>query len=191
MNIVLASTSPRRHELLERIVDKFDIVDSSFDEESIRFDGNVHNYVCKLAEGKAKAAKNKLNCYDVIIGCDTLVFHDGKVMGKPKDEEDAIKMLKELSGSTHRVYSGIAIIDGKNGNIVSDSIFTEVKFMEITDDMILKYVKSGQCFGKAGAYGIQDSAAVFVEGINGCYYNVVGLPINKLFVMLREMGVNL
>lgn len=100
-------------------------------------------------------------------------------------------MLKLLSGRVHKVFSGIAILDTKSGFVNMDFSCTEVRFSNLSDNMIEKYVKSGDCMDKAGSYGIQGAAAVFVEGINGCFYNVVGLPINKLHKMLREMGVNL
>lgn len=191
MRIVLASASPRRQELLKRIVKDFDIIVSSFDEEALKFDGDIENYVCSLALGKAKAVIGGLQEDSIIIGCDTVVYLEGKILGKPKDELSAFGMLKELSGKTHKVYSGITIINTSTGETLQRSVCTDVKFMKLPDYMIEAYVKSGQCFGKAGAYGIQDEAAVFVESINGCYYNVVGFSLNTVFKLLREMGVNL
>ncbi|MEG1255161.1 Maf-like protein [Clostridium sp.] len=192
MKIILASASPRRQELLKRITNDFEIKVSDFDENSVKFKGDIENYVCTLAEGKAKnILLNKTNDENIIIGCDTIVYLNGKILGKPVDDSNAFEMLKELSGNIHKVYSGIALINSKTKKVVTKSVCTEVKFMELTDDMILKYVKSGQCNGKAGAYGIQDDAAVFVESINGCYYNVVGFSLNTVFLLLREMGVNL
>lgn len=191
MKIVLASASPRRQELLKRIVDDFDIIIGSFDEEAQEFNGDIEEYVCSLALGKARAVIESLREDSIIIGCDTIVYLEGKVLGKPKDELTAVRMLKELSGKTHKVYSGIAMINSSTGETLHKSVCTDVKFMKLTDNMIETYVKSGQCFGKAGAYGIQDEAAVFVESINGCYYNVVGFSLNNVFQLLREMGVNL
>lgn len=191
MNIVLASGSPRRRELLGRIVDNFQILESSFDENSVEYEGDVEKYVCDLSEGKADNVLGLLDEASIVIGCDTVVYIDGKILGKPENKEAAIGMLKHLSGNTHKVYSGITIINTATGERVRRAVFTEVKFMELDDFLIEKYVESGQCYGKAGAYGIQDDAAVFVEYIKGCYYNVVGLPLNTLFVMLRGMGVNL
>lgn len=191
MNIVLASGSPRRQELLKRITEDFRIEVSDFDESSIEFQGDIDNYVCELAEGKAKDVLNKFQDENIIIGCDTIVYLNGKILGKPSDRDNAAMMLRELSGKTHKVYSGIVLINSKTNKTIKKSVSTEVKFTELSDDMILKYVESGQSDGKAGAYGIQDDGAVFVESINGCYYNVVGLSLNTVFLLLREMGVNL
>ncbi len=191
MNIVLASGSPRRQELLKRITGNFQISVSDFDESSIEFKGDIDNYVCELAEGKARDVLHKFQGENIIIGCDTIVYLDGKILGKPVNNEDAARMLRSLSGRTHQVYSGIVLINTKTDKIIRKSVCTKVKFTELSDDMILKYVESGQSYGKAGAYGIQDDGAIFVESINGCYYNVVGFSLNTVFLLLREMGVNL
>ena len=191
MNIVLASGSPRRQELLKRIIEDFHIEVSNFDESSIGFTGDIDKYVCELAEGKARGVLHKFQDESIIIGCDTVVYLNGKILGKPSNREEAIKMLKELSGKTHQVYSGLAMINNKTNKVLKKSICTEVKFTELSDNMILKYVESGQSDGKAGAYGIQDGGAIYVESINGCYYNVVGFSLNTVFLLLREMGVNL
>jgi len=191
MNIVLASASPRRQELLKRLVDNFQIEVSNFDEDSIKFQDDIDKYVCDLAEGKARKILNKVQKKSVVIGCDTVVYLNGKILEKPINDEDAFKMLKSLSGNVHKVYSGLVLINSENNELIRKSVCTEVKFMNLSEDMIFRYIKSGQCNGKAGAYGIQDDGAVFVESINGCYYNVVGLPLNTLYLSLREMGVNL
>lgn len=191
MNIVLASGSPRRQELLKRIIEDFQIEVSNFDESSIGFTGDIDKYVCELAEGKARDVLHKFQDESIIIGCDTVVYLNGKILGKPSNREEAIKMLKDLSGKTHQVYSGLTMINNRTNKILKKSICTEVKFTELSDNMILKYVESGQSDGKAGAYGIQDGGAIFVESINGCYYNVVGFSLNTVFLLLREMGVNL
>lgn len=191
MDIILASASPRRQELLKRITENFKIEISNFDESSIEFKGDINKYVCELAQEKAMDILHKVQEESIIIGCDTIVFLNGKILGKPKNREVAINMLRDLSGKTHQVYSGIAMVNNKKNKILTKSVCTEVKFMELSDDMILKYVESGQSYGKAGAYGIQDGGALFVEEIKGCYYNVVGLSLNTVFLLLREMGVNL
>lgn len=191
MNIVLASSSPRRQELLKRITENFKIEVSNFDESLVKFKGDINKYVCELAQEKAMAILHKVQEESIIIGCDTVVFLSGKILGKPESSEEAMNMLRELSGKTHKVYSGIAMVNNKTNKILTKSVCTEVKFMELSDDMILKYVESGQSYGKAGAYGIQDSGALFVEEIKGCYYNVVGFSLNNVFLLLREMGVNL
>lgn len=192
MNIILASASERRKELLQRIVSDFQIIVSDFDETKIKFNGDCSSYVVDLAKSKALSAAAKLNKNEVIvIASDTVVFLDNKVLGKPTDKEKAFDMLKLLSGRVHQVYSGIAIYNTLTGKMVTDYACTEVKFSDIPDDVILKYIETGEPMDKAGAYGIQGYGGIFVEKIHGCYYNVVGLPLNKLYFLLKEMGVNL
>ena len=117
--------------------------------------------------------------------------YEGSVIGKPLDSEDAFSMLKMLSGKKHQVYSGIALVNSSNGQVMSDYVMTEVKFDLLSDDEIRGYISTGEPMDKAGAYGIQGHGGVFVEEIHGCYYNVVGLPLNKLKNMIKGMGVNL
>lgn len=190
MKIVLASASERRQELIKRIFESFDICVSSFDEAKVEFNGVCSTYVMEIAKGKALNVTNSMEEKAVVIGCDTIVSLDGKILGKPIDSGDAEDMLKYLSGKTHQVYSGIAIVDSYSGNIKTDYSCTDVRFSEISSQEIEKYIETGEPFGKAGAYGIQGYGGVFVEEIHGCYYNVVGLPLNKLKKMFREMGVN-
>jgi len=190
MDIVLASASPRRQELLKRLVDNFKIEISNFDEDSVEFQGDIDKHVCDLAEGKARNILNKVQKDSIVIGCDTVVYLNGKILGKPINDKDAFEMLRSLSGNVHKVYSGLVLINSKTNELIRKSVCTEVKFINLSEDTILRYIESGQCNGKAGAYGIQDNAAIFVENINGCYYNVVGLPLNTLYLSLREMGVN-
>lgn len=193
MNLILASASERRIELLKRITEEFKVLPSNFDEKKIEFKGDVPQYVMKLAESKAKEVASTITEREdtFIIGCDTVVAFENLVLGKPKDEDDAFGILKRLSGNIHNVYTGIAILDLSSGKVNRDYACTEVKFSNLTDEMIKRYVCSGECLDKAGAYGIQGNAAVFVESINGCFYNVVGLPLNKLNKMFGEMGINL
>lgn len=187
MNYVLASGSERRKELLHRIVDEFDIIVSDFDEDKILFEGNVDEYVIDLAKGKALSVKESLKEESIIIAGDTVVVLEDKILGKPKNEEDAYSMLKQLSGKTHRVYSGLVVINMYNNKVEKQSLFTEVKFSNLTDEEIKTYIKTGEPLDKAGAYGIQGYGGVFIEGINGCYYNVVGLPLNLLNKMLKKV----
>jgi len=191
MKIILASASSRRQELLNRLTESFEIIISDFDEESIKFNGQCDSYVMSLAEGKALNVCQGINDEAIIIGCDTIVSFNGKILGKPKDENEAFDMLKLLSGNTHQVYSGIAIINSKTGNVSRDFVCTDVKFDNLSDDQIKRYIENGEYKDKAGAYGIQGYGGIFVEEIHGCYYNVVGLPLNKLSKMLRGMGINL
>lgn len=187
MKFILASASARRQELLKRIVDNFHVIVSDFDEENVNFRGDINKYVEEIALGKAKAVLKDATDDDIIISADTVVSFNGNILGKPKDEEDAFKMLRMLSKNTHEVYSGVCIINNKTKEILCESFKTEVTFSEISDDQINEYIKSGSPFDKAGAYGIQDNGGVFVEGIKGCYYNVVGLPLNATDKMIKRI----
>lgn len=180
MEIVLASKSPRRQELLKRIVDNFKIIESDFDENSIKFNGDIEEYVKSLAIGKALNVKDKVENNSLIIGVDTVVFYDNKILGKPKNYDDAYSMLSALSGNTHKVYSGVCILDTKKSEVKSFVCETKVEFSKINKSQIEKYIMSKEPMDKAGAYGIQGLGGVFVEKIDGCYYNVMGLPLNKL-----------
>ena len=193
MQIVLASASDRRKELLQRLGIEFKVMISDFNEESVSFDGNCSKYVQTLATGKVLDISKKLLDKDckIIIGCDTIVSINNKVLGKPKDKKDAFLMLKNLSGQEHQVYSGITLLNTENNRILSDFVSTRVIFSELKDEIINWYVETGEPMDKAGSYGIQGYAGAFVKEIHGCYYNVVGLPLNKLSFMLRDMGVNL
>lgn len=187
MKYVLASASARRQELLHRIISDFDIEVSNFDESTVLFNGNVEEYVINLAKGKAISIRESLKNDAIIIGGDTVVVLNDKILGKPKNEEDAYRMLKELSGKTHKVYSGIVVINMNNNKVEESAIYTEVKMSTLTDKEILDYIKTGEPLDKAGAYGIQGNGGVFVEEINGCFYNVVGLPLNLLNKMLNKV----
>ncbi len=191
MKIILASASIRRQELIQRLTNEFEIVVSEFDESSIKFEDSCGSYVMRLAAEKALNVKNKIKGEGLIIGCDTIVSLNEKILGKPKSDSEAFHMLKMLSNNTHEVYSGIAIVDMVSGKIKKDFVCTEVVFSTLSDNDIKKYIETGEHKDKAGAYGIQGYGGVFVEEIHGCYYNVVGLPLNKLSKMLKEMGVNL
>ena len=164
----------------------FDIIVSDFDESKVLFEGSVDRYVKDVALGKALDIKNKLNDDAIIISADTIVTLDNMILGKPKDEEDAFKILKSLQGRKHSVYSGIVVINTAKNVIKQESLATEVTFSEISDDEILEYIKTGEPLDKAGAYGIQGIGGIFVKEIKGCYYNVVGLPLNRLKFMLKE-----
>lgn len=196
MKCILASASLRRQELLKKFTDNFQVIISNFDENEITFDGNVGDYVMKLSMGKAMDVASRLrkdNEMDdlIIIASDTVVSIDNRVLGKPKDESEAINMLRLLSGKSHQVYSGVSLVEMPSMKKRQDFVCTEVKFSNLSEDEIEGYVKTGEPMDKAGAYGIQGKGGLFVEEIHGCYYNVVGLPINRLNLMLKEMGVNL
>ena len=191
MDIILASASLRRAELLKRITSNFKVIVSDFEESDILFSGNCGDYVMTLAKGKALAICVRVKKPSVIIGCDTIVYLRGKVLGKPKDNLEAFQMLSDLSGNTHAVYTGIAVINTQTQKISTEYVCTQVKFSKLSKEEINHYIETGESLGMAGAYGIQGAASLFVEELKGCYYSVVGLPVNKLYYMLREMGVNL
>lgn len=187
LKFILASASERRKDLLSRIVSNFEVKISNFDEEKVEVSTNIENYVKTLAEGKAKDVA--LNCDNdsIIIGADTIVVIGDNILGKPKDKNHAFEMLKLLSNNVHRVYSGVAVINNQKNIVKSECLYTEVYFSEISDDEIWRYIESGECLDKAGAYGIQGYGGVFAEKINGCYYNVVGLPLNLLNKMIKNV----
>jgi len=191
VDIILASASPRRVELLKKITSNFEIMVSDFDESDILFSGNCGDYVMTLAKGKAMAICSSVKKSAAIVGCDTIVYIKGKVLGKPKDNLEAFQMLSDLSDNTHKVYTGIAIINTETKEIITQYVCTEVKFSKLSTKEINNYIETGEPQGMAGAYAIQGAASKFVKELKGCYYSVVGLPVNKLYCMLRDMGVNL
>ncbi|MGN0452950.1 MAG: Maf family protein [Ruminococcus sp.] len=180
--IVLASASPRRQELITLISHNVIAVPSG--EEEIRPEGieagEVPRYFATL---KAQSVASDFPD-DVVVGCDTAVLLEGEILSKPESQEDAYKKLKALSGKTHHVITGCAIISG--GSEKSFSSVTEVEFYPLSDDEILKYIRTGECMDKAGAYAIQGKGALFVKAIKGDYFNVVGLPVAELSRMIRE-----
>lgn len=191
MKIILASKSPRRVEILEKLVKEFSVVESKFDENTIDFNGDVEKYVKDLSRNKAIEVSRRINEPSIVIAADTVVFQDGKVLEKPKNEEAAYSMLSSLSGNTHKVYSGICLINTADDTVMTDYDCTEVRFSELTDRQIRNYINSGEPMDKAGAYGIQGLGGAFVEGINGCYYNVMGLPLNKLYKALEKYDITI
>lgn len=187
MKVVLASASERRQELLKRLIEDFEVVVSEFDESKVSFEGSLDQYVKNVALGKAVEVKERIHDDSIIISADTIVTLDNKILGKPKDEKEAFQMIKSLQGRSHFVYSGIVVMNTAKDIIRSESLSTKVTFSKISDDEIIKYIKTGEPMDKAGAYGIQGIGGIFVEEIKGCYYNVVGLPLNKLKCMLEEV----
>ncbi len=180
--IILASASPRRRELLANMGLSFSVVVSEADESAVPPEVPPYIYVQELALIKAAASAKKVlaNKEAVIIAADTIVVNDGKIMGKPADREEAFRMLKNLSGKTHQVYTGYCVMSIANAYTVCGRECTEVRFRELTDEKIQRYIETGEPMDKAGAYGIQGLGAMLVEGINGDYFNVVGLPVGAL-----------
>lgn len=189
MKIILASASERRKELLERITKNFEIVISEFDESCVLYNNNIEEYVEELAFKKAESVSLISNEESLIIGCDTIVFHKGKILGKPKDKDEAFDMLSSLSGDYHTVYTGVAIINNKTKEVETFNVASKVLFSMLTKEEILSYIETEEYMDKAGSYGIQGLGGLFVEEIQGCFYNIVGLPINKLYRKLSNIGV--
>ncbi|MGL5822598.1 MAG: Maf-like protein [Sarcina sp.] len=187
MTIILASQSPRRQELLKKITEDFIVIKSNFDESSVKYDGDVADYVVELAEKKAKEVAKNVKKPHIIVSADTVVVFENNILGKPKNKEEATCMLRLLSGNNHKVCTGLYILDMVNERAIHKAVFTDVKFSKLTDKEIQEYIATGSPMDKAGAYGIQDSAAIFVEEIRGCYYNVMGLPVNVLYNLLKQL----
>lgn len=187
MKVILASASDRRRELLIRLVEEFEVAVSNFDEDSVIFSGDLEEYVKELSFGKANEIAKEKKEDSLIIAADTIVTIDGKILGKPKDREDAANMLRTLSGRCHEVYSGITVMKSGDSKVLKEAVCTKVYFSELSEETIAAYVESGEPMDKAGAYGIQGYGGVFTEKIEGCFYNVVGLPLNRLNKMLREI----
>lgn len=185
--IILASASPRRKKLLEQINLKFKTLSVDLDERRLPNE-KPFRMVKRLAEEKLQLALQKIQ-HGIIITADTIVVLDGKIIGKPKNEIDAVKILKKLSGRKHTVYTGFAVFNTSTNKKIISYEKTFVQFRKLTTEEISLYVDSGSPMDKAGAYGIQDDfGAVFIQAINGCYYNVVGLPLSRVYHALNEVG---
>lgn len=189
MNIILASNSPRRKEILKQLNLNFEVIPSSFEELSL--DMEPKTLVEHFAYMKAKDVYErhtdirKPDTY--ILGSDTIVYN-GRIMGKPKDDEDAYQMLKELSGREHMVISGISIIKAATGQSLTRNEITRVFFRNLSDREIWNYIVNGEPKDKAGSYAIQGIGSLFVKEIKGCYFNVVGLPVQKFNEIMNEFG---
>lgn len=188
MDIILASQSPRRRELLERMgITRFKTVSPDIDERA--FDGlPPEELVRRLSAEKAGAVADRVGDGAIIIAADTVVALDGTVLGKPGDDLEAFKMLSTLSGVRHQVYTGVTVLLG--GERFTEHEVTDVTFRELSEQEIEQYVATGEPMDKAGAYGIQGFGALLIEGIQGDYYNVMGLPVCRLGGILRQLGVD-
>lgn len=182
--LILASASPRRKELLEVAGYEFKIISSNASELTDGIPAHELARLNALAKAEDIYSSNKNS---VVIGADTVVCHNDEILGKPKDKEDAFRMLKSLSGSLHSVITGYAIVS-ENG-IESGHCETFVKFCNLTDEEIRAYIETNEPMDKAGAYGIQEYASLFVEHINGDYFNVMGLPVQGLYHMLKKQHI--
>ena len=194
MRVILASKSPRRREILSMLGVPFEVVSADADESSDL--KNPEALVRELSLRKGRAVKDLLlskgeSLEDtLIIASDTVVAANGEILGKPRDEEDAKRMLRLLSGSEHQVISGVALLCGER--TIAEAEVTDVKFAPMSEEDVAWYVKSGEPADKAGAYAVQGLASLFIEGLKGDYFNVVGLPVHRLQTMLKSfLGLSL
>ena len=191
MKYILASASPRRKEILENFGLDFNVITSDADENSDVKDPAALTE--ELARRKGEAVRDllisrgELDDETVIISADTVVYAGGNILGKPCDKADAERMLRSLSDSTHSVTSGIALI--YKGKTVSEAVTTLVTFDELDEDFIADYIASDEPYDKAGAYAIQGKAGEVIKKIDGCYFNVVGLPFNRLCHLAKDNGI--
>jgi septum formation protein len=185
--LYLASQSPRRRELLQQIGVEFRLLTIDVDETPLIAE-HASALVCRLAASKAKTGWQSLSAEPgPVLGADTVVCIDDEILGKPKDKEDARVMLRRLSGRTHQVLSAVAFCEGEDCQ--TELSVSEVSFRPIQDDEIMAYSSSGEAMGKAGGYAIQGKAGLFVTRLEGSYSGVVGLPLEKLFPLLRTFKV--
>lgn len=184
-NIILASNSPRRRELLENIGLRFEVVPDNTPEPK---DESMQPFelVMFLAKFKGDNIASSVTDDSLIISADTVVAINGEILGKPHSRDEAFEMLSKLSGNTHCVYTGVYVLDKSTGKSVNFYEKTEVSFKSLDIDEINDYINTEEPMDKAGAYGIQNIGSIFVEGINGDYFNVVGLPVCSLCKLLKE-----
>ncbi|MBI4640732.1 MAG: septum formation inhibitor Maf [Candidatus Tectomicrobia bacterium] len=185
--LILASSSPRRSALLQQIGIDFFVVAPQILEE-MREGEDPQSAVIRLALEKAMDVSKRSPLFPV-LGADTIVLLGEEIMGKPRDEKDAQRMLNQLSGKEHRVITGVALVKDGGQYQLTRSVKTSVKMKRLTKGEIERYIRSGEPMGKAGAYAIQGKGALFIERIKGCYTNVVGLPIPTVGKMLRKAGI--
>ena len=188
MSLILASASPRRKELLQRMGLEFRVCLAQHD-ETMDPQKDPAREVQRVSLLKAEAVRTFCQEEDVIIAADTVVVCEGLVMGKPASQEEAVAMLSRLSGREHQVITGLSVLQGERAESVS--VTTTLRFRPLREEEIRAYVATGEPMDKAGAYGIQGMASVFVEGLYGDYYNVMGLPVCTLTTILRSFGIKL
>lgn len=186
LDVILASASPRRRELLSLILSEFRVMPSDFDESLVPSELAPPEHV--LYSSLMKARDISVNFPDsLVIGADTIVVIDASILGKPVDNADAARMLRLLSGHTHMVYTGIAVVRG--GVERAEVECTAVTFRELSDPIISRYIATSEPMDKAGAYAIQGKGVVLIQSISGCYPNVVGLPLYALSKLLTDFGI--
>lgn len=185
--LILASASPRRRELLAQLGMPFTVIAADIPEYPLAGE-TPHDYVRRLAKDKARHVAQRVP-QAVVLGADTAVIVDQQILGKPSGAQDAIRMLDQLSGRVHQVITGLAVLHCCRQFCRQTSVTSEVRFRSLSASEIERYVASGEPFDKAGAYAIQGHAAAFVEMLNGSYTNVVGLPLTYSAAILREAGL--
>ena len=189
IDIILASNSPRRKELLHQIGIQFKICPTQTDERVLT-DEKPETYVVRVASDKAVVASRHVK-KGIVIAADTIVVIDNAILGKPVDKQDAERMISTLQGKMHLVMTGIAVMNAGSKKMLTGLSITKVWFRALTETDIRSYVETGEPLDKAGAYGIQEKGALLVDKIEGCYFNVVGLPISLLGEMLRSFDIDL
>ncbi len=190
--LILASASPRRKELLEQAGAEFEILPAQGEEVIAGTDPS--QTVLELSWQKAEeTAKRVQGSYVVILGADTVVAFENEILGKPRDEEDAKRMLELLSGNTHSVFTGVTMIIVREGRREIRSFFEETKvtMYPLKEEQILSYIRTGEPMDKAGAYAIQGKCAIYIKGIEGDYNNVVGLPLARIFQEMEQSGIEI
>jgi len=198
--LILASESPRRKEIMEQMGINFETIPSHMKEDITKEDpSELVKTLASLKAGEVAARLKYERDNLIIIGADTVVYHNGHILGKPRDRDDAVRMLKEISGDVHNVYTGVSIIirrtepdksNGRDENIVF-SVKTQVAVKQLTMDEIEDYVDSGEPYDKAGAYAIQGRFGIYIKELHGDYYNVVGFPIARIYEELLDKGINI
>jgi len=188
MKIILGSQSPRRREILNFFSIPFVQAPSPFNEDLVLFEGDPQKYAMTLSEKKAESLVGQFP-NEIILTADTIVFFDGQVFNKPKHYEEAFQTISKLSGNTHKVYTSVTV---RRGNTVHTAIEeTKIVFNALTSEEIHKYLTSIAHQDKAGSYAIQNAGSIIVQRIEGCYYNVMGLPVNSVRRLLAKFGVDL
>lgn len=192
--IILASASPRRKELLAKAGISFTVIPAAGEEK--RTSEDPGEAVQQLARDKAEwVAQSLAECEEgtLVIGSDTIVVFENRILGKPKDRRDAAETLEKLQGNTHQVYTGVTVLERKAGKWVEHTFFesTDVTFYPVSREEIQDYIATGETMDKAGSYGIQGLFGIYVKGICGDYNNVVGLPVARLFHEMKKSGINL
>lgn len=191
MRIILASKSPDRKNLFKTICKNFEVIDSNFDESTIKFSSPT-KLVKALAEGKCKSVFNSLQGERCVVGADTVVCIDNQIFGKPKDDEDAKRMLRLYSGRTNKVVTGVCVMyaleDGTEAKIIFANSST-IKFREISEDEITEFVNNKEYVGIAGACNIEGSAGRFMDKVIGSYHGIVGLPTSQLYQILKQENI--